>query len=69
METLSYQPGDWQERTEDILVELEAFEQVYRGRPFDNGNGIQGSSAFSLYYYVKKVQPKFIIEAGVWRGF
>lgn len=69
METLSYNPQDWQERTEDILVELEAFNQVYRGRPFDNENGIQGSSAFSLYYYVKKVQPKFIIEAGVWRGF
>lgn len=69
MKTKSYQPDEWNEDHDRIMSDLAEFENIYRGRPFDNENGIQGSSAFSLYYYVKRVQPKFIIEAGVWRGF
>jgi hypothetical protein len=37
--------------------------------PFVNNNGMAPDTAFYLYYWVRELEPKFIVESGTWRGF
>ncbi|MBL8670035.1 MAG: hypothetical protein JNK11_05235 [Alphaproteobacteria bacterium] len=60
---------DWTDRTIEVLRAAEAFAPVYAGRPFDNVNGLIGTGALALYYFIKQVAPPAVIEVGVWRGF
>jgi len=55
--------------SEDIKQYLEEFHELYQKRPIiDNSGGMKSAHMFSAWYIVKKLQPKYIIESGVWKG-
>ncbi|MGB7416364.1 MAG: hypothetical protein WA902_19325 [Thermosynechococcaceae cyanobacterium] len=56
------------ERSE-IKKTLKEFIEVYKGRPFENSGGMKLNSAFSYYFLLKKINPNFVVESGIWRGF
>ena len=54
---------------EDIKLHLEEFYNVYNNRPIkDNSGGMKSPHMFPAWYVLKKIQPKCIIESGVWKG-
>ena len=54
---------------DDIEIALSEFYALYATRPIkDNGGGMKSPHLFNTWYAVKKLQPKLIIESGVWRG-
>ena len=60
---------DWASRREALLESLHEFAALFEHRPFDNVQGLRGVSAFALYWFVRRLAPRAIIEVGVWRGF
>lgn len=60
---------EWELRRDELLVALRELARVMRHRPFDNEQGLRGVSAFALWYFVRRVKPSVVFEAGVWRGF
>jgi len=53
----------------DMLQHLEEFYELYNERPIkDNNGGMKSPHMFSAWYVVKKLQPKYLIESGVWKG-
>ena len=53
----------------NINLELKNFLKIYKNRPIkENKGGCKINHAFALYYIVKKLKPKLIIESGVYRG-
>ena len=56
-------------KSEDMKLYLEEFYNLYINRPIkDNDGGMKSPHMFPAWYIVKKMQPKFIIESGVWKG-
>lgn len=54
---------------EDMLIYLDEFYQIYLQRPVhDNTGGMKSAHLFNTCYILKQLQPKFIIESGVWMG-
>ena len=52
-----------------INQELENFLKIYNNRPIkDNVGGCRINHAFALYYILKKLKPKLVIESGVYKG-
>jgi hypothetical protein len=52
-----------------ISNELIKFTSLYKKRPIqENINGVGFDNMFALYFILKKIRPKFIIESGVLRG-
>ena len=50
-------------------LELKNFLKIYSDRPIKNNKGgCSINHAFALYYIVKKLKPKLIIESGVYKG-
>lgn len=48
---------------------LNNFLQIYKNRPIKNNvGGMQINHMFALYFLLKKIKPKFIIESGVFKG-
>lgn len=48
---------------------LDEFYQLYLQRPItDNTGGMKSAHMFNVWYILKKLQPKTIIESGVWMG-
>ena len=60
---------DWAKERDELLDALNEFATVMQRRPFQNEAGLRGVSAFALYWFVKRMQPKLVFEVGVWRGF
>ena len=57
----------WNVKT--ISSELVKFISLYKKRPIKNNiNGAGFDNMFALYFILKKIRPKFIIESGVLRG-
>ena len=54
---------------EDLLECLDEFKALYENRPIpDNNGGMKSGHMFPAWFIVKKLQPKFLIESGVWKG-
>lgn len=54
---------------EEITSHLEEFAQLYQQRPIqDNSGGMEAPQMFPAWLMAKKLQPKYIIESGVWYG-
>jgi len=54
---------------QDQLLYLDEFLELYNSRPIqDNTGGMKSAHMFNAWYIIKKLQPKYIIESGVWKG-
>jgi len=54
---------------EEILTELNEFKNLYENRPIiENEGGMKSPHMFPAWFVVKKLQPKWLIESGVWYG-
>jgi len=52
-----------------INLELNNFLKIYKKRPIQNNvGGCRINHAFALYYILKKIKPKLVIESGIYRG-
>lgn len=48
---------------------LNSFDKIYASRPIKNNYGGMGyPHMFALYYMLKKIKPKFVVESGVFQG-
>ena len=55
--------------TNEIEAGLEEFYKLYNSRPIkDNQGGMKSPHLFNTWLLVKKINPKLIIESGVWKG-
>jgi hypothetical protein len=55
--------------SEDQKIYIDEFLDLYNNRPIqDNTGGMKSSHMFNAWYVIKKLQPKYIIESGVWKG-
>jgi hypothetical protein len=67
MDIFSKNPPKW--KKEDILEQLEKFKIIYEHRPIkDNIHGMRFQHMFATYFILKKINPSFIIESGIFRG-
>lgn len=58
---------DW--TNQDLKDALKEFTEVYKRRPIkDNYGGMLSPQMFFTWFVVKRLQPKFIIESGVYKG-
>ena len=54
---------------EDMIEKLEEFTSLYEKRPIeDNTGGMKSSHIFFAWFALQVLNPKAIIESGVWRG-
>lgn len=63
--------NDFKERwdREDLKKNLDEFHELYQQRPIqDNTGGMKSAHMFPAWYIVKTLQPKFLVESGVWKG-
>ena len=55
--------------TSDIKNIFDEFVEVYANKPInDNQGGMKAPHAFASYFMLKTLQPRVIIESGVWKG-
>ena len=53
----------------ELIEELKKFEQIYKDRPIKNNvHGMLFPHMFATYYILKKINPSFVIESGVFKG-
>lgn len=53
----------------ELRVSFEQFKDVYTQKPVhDNVGGMKAPHAFAAWFMMKTLQPKTIIESGVWKG-
>jgi len=53
----------------ELIDALDEFAQLYAQRPvIDNSGGMKSPHLFCAWFVMKKLQPKVIIESGVWWG-
>lgn len=54
---------------DDMKLYLEEFYKLYVNRPIKNNDGgMKSPHMFPAWYIIKKLQPEYIIESGVWKG-
>ena len=54
---------------DEIEAGLEEFYSLYQQRPIkDNQGGMKSPHLFNTWFLIKKINPKLIIESGVWKG-
>lgn len=54
---------------EDIINSLKEFMDIFPNRPIkDNDGGMKAPHLFATWFITKQLQPKHIIESGVWKG-
>jgi hypothetical protein len=60
----------YQELSDSQLVEsIRSFEDVYKLRPItDNSGGMDFDHSWATWHLLRMLQPKLIIESGVWKG-
>jgi hypothetical protein len=67
--TLSHSVGSVPFGTEEMISGLKEFADLYESRPIrDNSGGQLAAHLFYSWFVAKKMQPKFIIESGVYKG-
>ena len=53
----------------EILKFIDEFNVIYQNRPIkDNSGGMKSAHLLALFFYLKKMQPKLIIESGIYKG-
>ena len=58
---------DWKD--EELINTLVTFKKIYESRPIKNNiGGMQFPHMFATYFILKKINPSFIIESGVFKG-
>lgn len=60
---------DWTIETDTIAARAHEWAEHLHNKPFINNNGMAPDTAFYLYYWVRELAPKLIVESGTWRGF
>lgn len=69
---MSIQQQNWGQipwANSDLVAHLEEFATLYTQRPIqDNSGGMKSPHLFYTWFLLKKLQPKVVIESGVWRG-
>jgi hypothetical protein len=63
------QTRDWANEAEAIAAAALEWTHRLQSKPFINNNGMSPDTAFYLYYWVREIAPKLIVESGTWRGF
>ena len=54
---------------EEMIELIDEFHQLYQTRPIkDNNGGMKSGHMFPSWFVIKKLQPEYIIESGVWKG-
>jgi len=54
---------------EEVYDSLKEFSDLYAQRPIkENHGGMDSSHLFNMWYALKKINPKLVIESGVWKG-
>lgn len=54
---------------EELVGSLEEFAELYKRKPIeDNHGGMKAPQMFAAWFMARKLEPKFIIESGVWFG-
>ena len=54
---------------EDLMSHLDEFKDLYENRPItENEGGMKSPHMFPAWFAVKKLQPKWLIESGIWQG-
>ena len=54
---------------QSMRKELIRFDKLYKLRPiYNNKGGMLYSHMFALYYILRKIKPKFVVESGIYRG-
>ena len=67
MENFIKNPPGWS--NDEILKELILFKDFYKNRPIKNNiHGMMLPHMFAVYFILKKLKPKFVIESGVYKG-
>lgn len=62
-----YKKNKWDH--EDIKKHIDEFKELYDSRPIkDNDGGMKSSHLLSIWYILKQLNPRCIIESGVWKG-
>ncbi len=52
-----------------IRKSLDEFYELYKVRPVkENGGGMKSAHLFNTWYALRQLQPKLVIESGVWKG-
>ena len=58
---------DWNKK--EIIDEIDKFYSIYTGRPImTNQGGMQFPHMFAFYFILKKINPDFVIESGIFKG-
>jgi hypothetical protein len=53
----------------EIMEELKIFSNIYKNRPIKNNiHGMLFPHMFATYFILKKINPSFVIESGVFKG-
>mgnify|MGYP000844833283 FL=1 len=67
MKYFSKNVPDWQ--IGEYIKELKIFKEIYKQRPIKfNNHGMMFPHMFATYFILKKINPSFIIESGVFKG-
>ena len=67
MKTFEKNSPKWEKN--EILQQLEIFKDLYKHRPIkENIDGMRFQHMFATYFILKKLNPSFIIESGVFKG-
>ena len=67
MKYFSKNSPDWQ--SEAYIEELKIFKEIYKQRPIKfNIDGMKFPHMFATYFILKKINPSFVIESGVFKG-
>jgi len=66
-DTISIGHVPWQR--EDMIEKLEEFSSLYETRPIkDNARGMLAPHMFFAWFALRALQPRAVIESGVWLG-
>tara|TARA_B100000674_G_C37724308_1_gene861270 strand:- start:15 stop:833 length:819 start_codon:yes stop_codon:yes gene_type:complete len=58
---------DW--KNDELIKSLDTFQKIYNSRPIKNNvGGMQFPHMFATYFILKKINPSFVIESGVFKG-
>jgi hypothetical protein len=66
---LSVESRDWRAEIPVIVERAHEWATRLEHKPFANNNGMAPDTAFQLFYWVREIAPKLIVESGAWRGF
>ena len=67
MASLNTKLPNWNK--EEIISEIEKFSKIYNERPIkDNRYGMKFPHLFAFYFILKKLNPEYVVESGVYKG-